>query len=385
MRNLSIYIIMIIYLVIYTFLSSIIPNIITYLNPLILLIIGLYIYFICKDNYGRFPKNKDYIKKMIIIMLIYTIIYFLLGFILGYVKSPYSHKLWTILKNCYRIILPIISVEYIRSYTLCSNEKSAFTIITFTLVLLALELNINTFINNLNISESAFEYISQTCIPLLASSILCTYLCIKGSYKLSLSYRLIPEFIIILSPIYPDLDWFAQGIIGILLPAIIFLLYKYDYLKANRRVSKRKVKKQNPIIYVPIFIILILFGAFMLGVFSYSPIAMLSNSMDPVYNRGDVLVLRKVNSFELKKLKKYDIIIYSIDKQQVAHRIINIKEEHGKLYFKTKGDANISADLKWVSEDQIIGKYVFHIKYIGYPSVWLNDLFKKEKAKVEIK
>ena len=71
--------------------------------------------------------------------------------------------------------------------------------------------------------------------------------------------------------------------------------------------------------------------------------------------------------------EKYDIIIYSIDKQLVAHRIINKKEEKEELYFKTKGDANISPDLKWVKEDQVIGKYEFHIKYIGYPSVWFSE------------
>lgn len=248
-----------------------------------------------------------------------------------------------------------------------------------------IELNLNTFIKNISISEDTFKYVSQTVIPLFATEMLCTYLCLKGSYKLSLPYRIALNAITIFSPVFPDIDWFASGIIGVLFPAIIFLLYKYDYQKKNRRISRRDLKKQNPIVYVPIFINLIIFGAFMLGLFKYEPIAIVSNSMDPVFNRGDVVILRKVNKTNLNKLKKYDIIIYSIDKQLVAHRIINIKEEKEELYFKTKGDANISPDLKWVKENQIVGKYEFHIKYVGYPSVWLNDIFKKQNPKVEIK
>lgn len=385
MKNLNIYIIMIIYFVFTFFLEKILGNVIGYITPMILLIISLYIHFTEGDNHGRFPKNKEYIKKMIIIMLLYVIIYFFLGLLFGFTKSPYSHKIITLLKNIWRIIVPVIALEYIRSITICNNSNNKFIIITFTLLLFVIELNLNTFIKNISISEDAFKYVSQTVIPLFATEMLCTYLCLKGSYKLSLPYRIILNAITIFSPVFPDIDWFASGIIGVLFPAIIFLLYKYDYQKKNRRISRRDLKKQNPIVYVPIFIILIIFGAFMLGLFKYEPIAIVSNSMDPVFNRGDVVVLRKVNKTNLNKLKKYDIIIYSIDKQLVAHRVINKKEEKGKLYFKTKGDANISPDLKWVKEDQIVGKYEFHIKYVGYPSVWLNDLFKKQKPKVEIK
>ena len=385
MKNLNIYIIMIIYFVFTFFLEKILGNVIGYITPMILLIISLYIHFTEGDNHGRFPKNKEYIKKMIIIMLLYVIIYFFLGLLFGFTKSPYSHKIITLLSNIWRIIVPVIALEYIRSITVCTDSNNKFIIVSFTLLLFVIELNLNTFIKNISISEDAFKYVSQTVIPLFATEMLCTYLCLKGSYRLSLPYRIILNAITIFSPVFPDIDWFASGIIGILFPAIIFLLYKYDYQKKNRRISRRDLKKQNPIVYVPIFIILIIFGAFMLGLFKYEPIAIVSNSMDPVFNRGDVVVLRKVNKTNLNKLKKYDIIIYSIDKQLVAHRVINKKEEKEELFFKTKGDANISPDLKWVKEDQIVGKYEFHIKYVGYPSVWLNDLFKKQKPKVEIK
>lgn len=385
MKSLNIYIIMILYFVFTFFLEKVFGNVIGYIIPMILLIISFYIHFTEGDNHGRFPRNKEYIKKMIIIMLLYVIIYFFLGLLFGFTKSPYSHEIITLLKNIWRIIVPVITLEYIRSFTICINSNNKFIIVTFTLLLFVIELNLNTFIKNISISEDAFKYASQTVIPLFATEMLCTYLCLKGSYKLSLPYRIILNAITIFSPVFPDIDWFANGIIGILFPAIIFLLYKYDYQKKNRRISRRDLKKQNPIVYVPIFIILIIFGAFMLGLFKYEPIAIVSNSMDPVFNRGDVVVLRKVNKTNLNKLKKYDIIIYSIDKQLVAHRVINKKEEKEELYFKTKGDANISPDLKWVKEEQIVGKYEFHIKYVGYPSVWLNDFFKKQKPKVEIK
>ena len=35
--------------------------------------------------------------------------------------------------------------------------------------------------------------------------------------------------------------------------------------------------------------------------------------------------------------------------------------------------------------EQISGMYVFHVKYIGFPSIWLYEYFNNKDAKVEIK
>ena len=99
MKSLNIYIIMILYFVFTFFLEKVFGNVIGYIIPMILLIISLYIHFTEGDNHGRFPRNKEYIKKMIIIMLLYVIIYFFLGLLFGFTKSPYSHKIITLLKK----------------------------------------------------------------------------------------------------------------------------------------------------------------------------------------------------------------------------------------------------------------------------------------------
>ena len=189
----------------------------------------------------------------------------------------------------------------------------------------------------------------------------------------------------LLSPIYPDLDWFLNGVIGIIVPVIIYVMFKYDYDKKERLISRTRLKKQNPLIYIPTIIVIILFVSFMVGLFKYEPIAIISNSMTPIFYRGDVVVFEKIEIKELKKLNKDNIIVYGIDGQYVVHRIIDIEREGEKIFFQTKGDANNSPDLKWVSEEQVIGVYKFSIKYVGYPSVWLNEIFHNQKAKVEIK
>lgn len=385
-RYLNIFIILTIYILISIFLERLIPRVFNLgINPLFLIFISAYLYIKTNNNHGRFIKNKEYIKKMIIISLIYVILYVYLGFIFGFVRSPYSHNILTIFKNIWQIIIPIVAIEYTRSALVNNNFKNKFYIIISILMFFALELGINSLMNNITEREAAFKYISSIFMPLLFSEVIYTYLSVKGSYKLVLMYRLIIEFMFLLSPIYPDLDWFLTGILGILIPVIIYIVFKYDFDKKKRDTSRIRQKKQNPVIYVPIILLIITFVSFMAGLFIYEPIAIISNSMHPVFNRGDVVVLRKVDKNELKKIDKYTIIVYSIDSQQIVHRVIDKKFENGKLVFQTMGDANNAPDSRLVNEEQVIGVYQFSIKYIGYPSVWLSEFFKNEEAKVEIK
>ena len=63
----------------------------------------------------------------------------------------------------------------------------------------------------------------------------------------------------------------------------------------------------------------------------------------------------------------------------VIHRIIEKKQENGEFRFVTKGDNNISPDSEIVRENQLIGKVIFKIKYIGYPAIWMHLLQKEEQ------
>ena len=58
----------------------------------------------------------------------------------------------------------------------------------------------------------------------------------------------------------------------------------------------------------------------------------------------------------------------------VIHRIIEKKQKNGEFSFITKGDNNNTPDKEEVKENQLIGKVVFKIKYIGYPAILLHNL-----------
>lgn len=355
------------------------------INPIFWLIISISIYIRTGNNHGRFSKLNENEKTILITTLFFLIINFMSGLIFGYTSNPYSNKVIPFLTNFWQIVIVIMGIEYTRSYIINENKNNKLFVILFTIVFILLEINFSKLFSSINDREELFKYVSSTLLPLIFGNILYTYLTIKGSYKLVYIYRVIVEVTFLIVPILPNFDWFMIGIRGIIVPAIIYLVLKYTSNYKSVRTRSNGRKKQNPLIYVPVFSIILIFVLFMAGIFIYEPIAVLSNSMNPVFYRGDVVIYSKVDNNKLKNIKKYNIIIYSKDGQAVVHRVVDKYIKDGETYFITKGDANISNDLNPVSESQVIGVYQLSIKYIGYPSVWLNQIFNYEKPNVEIK
>lgn len=355
------------------------------INPIFWLIISISIYIRTGNNHGRFSKLNENEKTILITTLFYLIINFMSGLIFGYTSNPYSNKVIPFLTNFWQIVIVIMGIEYTRSYIINENKNNKLFVILFTIIFILLEINFSKLFSSINDREELFKYVSSTLLPLIFGNILYTYLTIKGSYKLVYIYRVIVEVAFLIVPILPNFDWFMIGIRGIIVPAIIYLVLKYTSNYKSVRTRSNGRKKQNPLIYVPVFSIILIFVLFMAGIFIYEPIAVLSNSMNPVFYRGDVVIYSKVDNNKLKNIKKYNIIIYSKDGQAVVHRVVDKYIKDGETYFITKGDANISNDLNPVSESQVIGVYQLSIKYIGYPSVWLNQIFNYEKPNVEIK
>lgn len=95
--------------------------------------------------------------------------------------------------------------------------------------------------------------------------------------------------------------------------------------------------------------------------------SVLTGSMQPNYNVGDIIIVKTTDADELKV--KDVITFYSSDPdmqgQIVTHRINNIIEENGQRKFETKGDNNEGIDADLVTEDKIVGKVQFKIPAVG--------------------
>ncbi|WP_238882492.1 signal peptidase I [Clostridium sp. YIM B02551] len=98
---------------------------------------------------------------------------------------------------------------------------------------------------------------------------------------------------------------------------------------------------------------------------SYEWLSVLSGSMKPVFNPGDLIIDKKVDA---NNLKVGDIITYIYDENFLtSHRITEInKDTKGNLLFTTKGDSNNAKDDISITSNMIVGKYFFRIPLLGF-------------------
>lgn len=101
-------------------------------------------------------------------------------------------------------------------------------------------------------------------------------------------------------------------------------------------------------------------------------LAVESGSMEPAIKFGSViLVLPKNQTFvsplgSLPKFQEGEIITFLSGREIVTHRIVGVEENGGKFFYKTKGDANKGEDAGKVAEENILGRVVFSLPYLGF-------------------
>jgi len=122
------------------------------------------------------------------------------------------------------------------------------------------------------------------------------------------------------------------------------------------------------IITTVLLVTVIAFIALLAGprLFGLTPYCVLSGSMRPTYGVGSLIYIEKVDTEELEI---GDPVTYiTNDGTVVTHRIIDIIKDDatGAVSFKTKGDANNTADFDPVRSTNVLGKPVFSIPLIGY-------------------
>jgi len=106
-----------------------------------------------------------------------------------------------------------------------------------------------------------------------------------------------------------------------------------------------------------------------LGIKTYT---IVSGSMQPELNIGDIVVVKEVSDNELNI---NDIIAYRSGQNVVTHRIVDINYINGQKQYTTKGDYNNIEDDEILTIKSIEGKVVNRIKYVGNITILLQDKF----------
>lgn len=96
----------------------------------------------------------------------------------------------------------------------------------------------------------------------------------------------------------------------------------------------------------------------------------LSGSMEPTLQSGDVVVVRSV---EPAAVKEGDVITFrapgdadKAERDRITHRVVEKKRTDSGVVYRTKGDANESPDPWRVQHSQVIGEVWFNVPVVGH-------------------
>ena len=131
------------------------------------------------------------------------------------------------------------------------------------------------------------------------------------------------------------------------------------------------VKKVGKIIFWILLIIIALYSVFIMiqkllwkdktpSFFGYKNFIVLTGSMEPTLNIGDIVVVKETTDIE-----EGDIISFRVKDFVVTHRVFEVYRENGKEYYITKGDANSNTDPELLNKENVDGKYCFKIPFLG--------------------
>ena len=141
---------------------------------------------------------------------------------------------------------------------------------------------------------------------------------------------------------------------------------KYDLESINRRKENVKIAKKVVEVIAIILVYNIILIAIssanqinVINIFGYKSYIIKTNSMEPTIKINDVVITKKVQKSEIKV---GDVITFFQEGEVITHRITKI-DENGE--YTTKGDNNNIEDTFKITYENIEGKHILTIPYLG--------------------
>lgn len=328
-----------------------------------------------KDNYRY---KKDVLLNIIIFLLMYYFITYFLGLFSGFVKSSYSLSFINIIKNTFPVIALILISELMRYVLFNKTKRNLPCLIIGCLLFVMVDVNTMVHIYDVKTALGITKMICLVVFPSITKNIFLTYLTMKVGYKNGIIYRLITEISTYLLPIFPDFGEYINVLLKTVLPIAIMarLNNMFNYYSV-RKIKDSRYNSRKLVLYSVITFALLTIVLLTSGLFTYQALTIGSGSMSPAIEKGDVIVLKSMKNEEARKIKKGDVLVYNHDNKIIVHRVIK-KSNNGKtISFKTKGDYNNAKDSWTVKQEDVIGIVKFRIRWVGMPTVALNELLNK--------
>lgn len=281
----------------------------------------------------------------------------LMGVYTGFASNITSMSWASMLLTMYFVGVRVVAYESARAlFASRLGRLSAAWIIVISALFTALLLQ-PAEITSLQSTIAYIKFMDTRLAPLFALNLFLTFLALWGGFAYSALYQLLYLAYTTIMPILPDLHWVLRTYVGVLVPLLgVTIIYM---LRTVRLYAREEPASLKPLAWlIPAAVVLLLVS----GVVGYRPFTVISGSMEPGIQIGDLVIVDMGN----KDVKRGDVVAYAFKGRVVVHRVVEAQEG----IYVTKGDALDEPDSWIVSKEMILGKVVYTVPKLGLISIY---------------
>ena len=348
-------------------------------------ILGLFLLlyaFVVRKLFKKKKVHSIYNRQVIILLIIFGVLYvtlfYLMGVFFGFLKSKYIFSLWTIFHMIIPTILMIVGSELIRNKLLeqdlkCDirGRKVNISMGLCYIAMVLVDMHIYTGVYDLTNLDDFLTAMGFVLFAAMSCNLLYNYITVRFGGIGIMAFRLITVLFAYIIPFVPDVYLFFRTFLRIIFPYFAYIIFEKTYAKRGFEIAY-KDKKKSIIETTVVFAIVTIMVCLISCKFTYGILVIGSESMTGSINMGDAVVFKNT---ETDKINKGDIVVFQKDGIRTVHRISDIQNINGEVRYFTKGDSNKEVDKGYILRKDIVGKVKLKIKYLGYPTLFVRNLF----------
>ncbi len=296
------------------------------------------------------------------------VLLYLLGTVFGFYRVTVNWQ--SLLYGVLPFILIIVGSELIRERLLMQNNRIVTPVSAVALILcdIAMQYEKLPFASFLTF----VDFMGDILFPCVAMGLLYHYISKRYGARPVILYRLLMTLYSVLIPIAPAVPVSLMSFLKTAFPIVAIWFLAILYERKKKSYSRKKALLQIAASAVTV----VLMTALMMLIscqFRYGMMVVATESMTGAINKGDAIVYEEYTG---QAIAEGQILVFEKNKTVFIHRVVKIEKIDGVTRYYTKGDANEGNDTGYITNESIIGLTDLTIKYIGYPTLWVRDIFR---------
>lgn len=305
-----------------------------------------------------------------VVSIVYLSLTYILGALLGFKGNPTPPSIDSLWRSILPIIVMIVASELIRHAFL--SQKRRISDVSAYIICLLTDLILVGGLSDIRNMSHFMDIVGLTLFPAITSNLFYHYLSKKYGVLPNTAFRLLLTLPASIMPVLPVIPNAIKSFSLVLLPLISWVFIDLLYAKKPKYALKRQGKGTiagTCVMIVCLTVVIMLVS----GLFSYKMIVIATPSMTGELNEGDAIIYKE---YDGDIVEEGAVVVFSRNETDlIVHRVVDVQQIDGTLYYTTKGDANTSSDSGFITARNIRGIVKFKLPFIGQPTLWLRDLF----------